>query len=364
MALAALALVGAATAPPGRIPLDPLGVLLLVVPALSVAALPRARLLVLAGTTAALLMYLVRGYPGVVAAVPVLVALYAAVRAGHRRAAGAAVLVALVGGITGQLLVTHATPPAAGLFQNWFLLIGWLVAASVAGEVTRQHRAYLDQVERRARDAEQTREETARRRADEERLRIARELHDSLTHSISVITVQAGVAVHLARKRGAEVPAALLAVQQASGDAMRELRATLEVLRDQDHPTSGLDRLDTLVGHVRQTGLPVTVEISGAPRPLTPAVDLAAYRIIQEALTNATRHAGPATSVVRLDYRDRELAIRVEDDGRGTADAPFAPGLGLTGMRERVTGLGGSLHAGPRLDGGFQVHATLPLEAA
>jgi signal transduction histidine kinase len=211
----------------------------------------------------------------------------------------------------------------------------------------------------------------------EERLRIARELHDSLTHSISVIQVQAGVAVHLARKRGEDVPPALLAIQEAGADAVRELRATLGVLRsEEDGDGSGLSQLDSLVARAQAAGLPVTVTVTGAQRPLAPEVDQAAYRIVQEALTNVGRHAGLAglagggdqvSASVHLHYTPEALSIQVDDDGQGTV-APAGtrssgPGLGLVGMRERVSALGGRLQAGPQDGGGFLVRAELPARA-
>ena len=360
--LAVLILVGAATAPPGRIPLDLAGYLLLGVAAFATAARRRAPVLVVGVTTACLLGYEVRGYPGVIPAVPDLLALYAAVSAGHRRIAAAAIATTLTGGFLGELAFAETRQPASDTFQRWFLLIGWMVAVSMLAEASRQRRAYLGQVEQRATDAERSREEAARRRADEERLRIARELHDSLTHSISIIKVHAGVAVHLARKRDEPVPEALLAIQQASTEAMRELRATLEVLRDDDPAGSGLSRLDTLVDGARSAGLPVTVDVTGPDRALPADVDVTAYRIIQEALTNVSRHAGPATASVQLRYRDDGLTVRVVDDGAGNGGADVVPGVGLRGMRERVAALGGSLHAGPREGGGFSVHAELPVE--
>jgi signal transduction histidine kinase len=297
--------------------------------------------------------------------VPVFFALYAAVKAGHRRAAGAAIAVTLAGGVAGEVAFSGGGQPAPDIFQRWFLLIGWMVASSVMAEVSRQHRAYLDQVEQRAADAERSREENARRRADSERLRIARELHDSLTHSISIIKVQAGVAVHLAHKSDQPVPEALVAIQQASTEAMRELRATLEVLRsDRDSAGSGLDRLDNLIDGARKAGLPVTVTVSGQSRILPAPVDRAAYRIIQEALTNVARHAGQATASVHLDYREDDLTVRIDDDGEGNGDTDTAPGVGLVGMRERVAALGGSLHAAPHQGGaGFTVRAELPLQS-
>ena len=190
------------------------------------------------------------------------------------------------------------------------------------------------------------------------------------------------MAVHLARKRGEEVSPALLAIQEASADAARELRTTLGVLRSEDDgDTSGLSHLDRLTARARGSGLPVTVNVTGVKRTLPPEVDQAAYRIVQEALTNVSRHAGPASAWVHLCYTPDALEIRVDDDGAGTSIAngtsnangngnghsasngPSASNrLGLMGMRERVTALGGRLHAGPRDGGGFQVRAEIPAE--
>ncbi|NEE02163.1 sensor histidine kinase [Phytoactinopolyspora halotolerans] len=243
------------------------------------------------------------------------------------------------------------------------LVAGWVVSALGMTAAYLQWRAYVREVEERAAEAERTREEAALRRAGEERLRIARELHDSLTHNISIIKVQAGVAVHLARKNGEDVPDALLAIQDASSEAARELRSTLEVLRADDDPrTSTLDRVDELAERARAAGVPVKLEIVGNRRTVPGDVDLAAYRIIQEALTNVARHAGPSSSaLVRLEYDAHGLVIRIDDDGVASVDRPSEPGVGLIGMRERVTALGGRLDTGPRDGGGFTVLAELPL---
>jgi signal transduction histidine kinase len=246
--------------------------------------------------------------------------------------------------------------------RGWrrFYAAGWLISAGITLVAARMWQLHLREVEQRAEEAERTRDEAARRKAMAERLRIARELHDSLTHSISVIKVQAGVAVHLARKRGEEVPPALAAIQEASADAARELRATLSVLR-RDHDGSGLDQLPSLTERARAAGQGVTVTVTGSQRRLPPDIDQAAYRIIQEALTNVTRHAGQASACVHLGYGPAALTVQVDDDGTGASAQPAAPGLGLIGMRERVTALGGELHAGPRAGGGFRVRAELPL---
>jgi signal transduction histidine kinase len=161
------------------------------------------------------------------------------------------------------------------------------------------------------------------------------------------------------------VPDSLLAIQEASAEAMRELRATLIVLRDPDgEPAgSGLDRLTGLVDRARSAGLPAAVTISGERRALPSDVDRTAYRIVQEALTNVSRHAGGASAQVEISYRPDGLTVRVDDNGRARPDAPPVPGIGLTGMRERVAALGGHLHTGPRCEGGFTVQAELPVHA-
>jgi len=252
--------------------------------------------------------------------------------------------------------------------QRRFYAAGWVISAGVMAVAAYMWQLHVREVEQRAEEAVRTKDEAARRRAMEERLRIARDLHDSLTHSISVIQVQAGVAVHLAGKRGEQAPPSLLAIQEAATDAARELRTTLSVLRsEEDGEGSGLGQLNHLVGRARAAGLPVTVTVTGAERQLPADVDQAAYRIVQEALTNVSRHAGHACALVHLHYEPDALSVQVDDDGpgarAGTDGRPAGPGLGLLGMRERVAALGGRLSAGPRDGGGFQVRAELPARA-
>ncbi|HEX3493723.1 MAG TPA: sensor histidine kinase [Streptosporangiaceae bacterium] len=258
-----------------------------------------------------------------------------------------------------------------------FHAAAWLISGGLMVVSFATWQRHLRQAEQRAEEAERTRDEAAQRRAMEERLRIARELHDSLTHSISVIQVQAGVAEHLARKRGEDVPPAVQAIREAGADAARELRATLSVLRtplegvgevegvgEAGGPDcSGLAQLDGLLARARAAGLPVTVTITGTERSLPPDVDQAAYRIVQEALTNVSRHAGLAHAAVSLEYLPGTLAVQVDDDGTGDDARPGGPGLGLLGMRERVSELGGCLRAGPQPGGGFRVRAELPARA-
>ncbi len=242
---------------------------------------------------------------------------------------------------------------------------GWLVSGLITVAAFRQWHGRLEEAEERAAEIERTRDQAALRRAAEERLRIARELHDSLTHSISVIKVQAGVATHLARKRGEPVPDALAAIEEAAADASRELRQALTVLRRDDGVAGqGLADLPGLLDRTRSAGIRVTHRSHGLARPLPPEVDLAAYRIVQEALTNVARHAGPnATASVSVTFGDAVLTLQVDDDGESPASDGSTPGLGLIGMRERATGLGGRLTAGSREGGGFRVRAELPLES-
>ncbi|MCW8377514.1 sensor histidine kinase [Streptomyces justiciae] len=306
---------------------------------------------VLAVATASGAAYVLHAHPGPPAALPVIAASHVSARVGHRAWA------AVAGGVF--LVAYLATGPTTRqIVEQAALLMGWFLCAVVTGLADRNWQAYLRQTEQRALEAERTREEVALRRAGEERLRIARELHDSLTHSISIVKLQAGVAVHLARKRGEEVPEALLAIQEASGEAMRELRATLEVLRT-DEPT-GTPAL--LVERARAAGLAVELTLEGEEKPLAATVDRAVYRIVQEALTNAARHAGPAKVGVRLAYGEECVTVLVEDDGNADPSRPVTPGIGLRGMHERVTALGGTLRAAPRAEGGFSVRAELPLE--
>ncbi|MFD7324774.1 sensor histidine kinase [Streptomyces sp. NPDC059875] len=333
-----------------------LGYVLLAVGGLALAAGRRAPVAVLAVTGLCAVGYQAAGFD--VAAVAFLFAVYAAMRAGHRIVT-VAVSVAVLATLPLAALASglHDTGEAFAQARG-ALEIAWLIAAGAAGEALRQ-------AEQRADEAERTREETARRRADEERLHIARELHDSLTHQISVIKVQSEVAVHVARKRGEPVPAALLAIREAGREASRELRATLEALRDDDTtPPHGLDHIPELVERAGKTGLQATLTIQGQQHDVPAAVGRTLYRIVQESLTNIARHADATTASVHIDYRPDAVALQIDDNGKATPDPAPVPGIGLLGMRERVTALGGRLRAAPRGEGGFTVQAELPVERA
>lgn len=338
---------------PGTGP-DLLGYALLAVGGLALAARRRAPVVVLAVTGLCAVGYQSAGFD--VLTVAYLVAVYAAVRAGHLALAVIASATLLVALQLTALVLRDGPVGEVSVQARSTLELAWLVAAFAAGEAVRQ-------AEQRAEEAERTREETARRRADEERLHIARELHDSLTHQISVIKVQSEVAVHVARRRGETVPETLLAIQEAGREASRELRATLEALRDDDTaPPRGLADVPELVERAGRTGLEATLTVEGQRHDVPAAVGRTAYRIVQESLTNIVRHAAATTASVRIDYRPDALALRIDDDGKATPGTAPMPGVGLIGMRERVTALGGFLRAEPRGEGGFSVRAELPVE--
>ncbi len=274
--------------------------------------------------------------------------------------------------VIGTTLTVNALTNPDG-FTELVRITGWVVAVLFLGLDVRYYRQYVAAIVERAERAERTREEEARRRVAEERLRMARDLHDLLAHSITLIGVQTSVAAHVLaadpdRLDRAAVAKALDDIAGTCRTARGELRATLEVLRDggpEDArgPLAGLDGLPDLVGTARLAGARVEHRVRVA-EPVPPAVGAAAYRVVQEALTNVVRHAGPEP-LVRVDVSDRDgvLHIGVTDDGTGP-DPAGTPGFGLVGMRERARSVGGTLEAGPREGGGFRVTAVLPLTDA
>ncbi|WP_460349071.1 sensor histidine kinase [Actinoallomurus acanthiterrae] len=253
---------------------------------------------------------------------------------------------------------------------NAILFIGvwWL------GRSLRLRRAYLDELEARARRLERAREADSRAARTEERSRIARELHDVVAHHVSVMTVQAGAARRILERDPDAVRDALTTIEQMGRTALGEMRRVVGVLRTEAEPVRGelspqpgVSDVGELVDHLRETGMQVQLWIEGESRSLSPGVDLAAFRLIQEALTNTLKHAGPqARAWVRIHFTDRHLTVEVEDDGRGLAaglgQSNGSRGHGLVGMRERVALYGGDLRIGPRSGGGFEVRARFPLE--
>jgi signal transduction histidine kinase len=340
-----------------RLSLDLLSYLLLAVGPVALLWRWRSPAGVLAVVMGACVLYFALGYPYGPAWLALIVALWTAVTGGARRAAWVTTFVGLAVYFTLAAVVGRVEPinPATVAAHTSSLLLVLAVAElAMAG---RQRRLAADR----------TRAEEDRRRAGEERMRIARELHDVLAHNISLINVQAGVALHLMDEQPGQSRSALVAIKQASNDALGELRSVLDVLRQGDEapprsPASGLAHLDSLVSGAGATGLEVRTRVEGTPRPLSAGTDLAAYRIIQEALTNVTRHAGPATASVLVRYTKDGLTVQVDDDGRGPSSPNGTGGNGILGMRERVAALGGDLDAGPRPGGGFRVLAHLPLD--
>jgi signal transduction histidine kinase len=249
---------------------------------------------------------------------------------------------------------------AIAIFDALPFLLAWPL-----GTMMRRLREYRAALEERNRQLDQEREVNARRAVLEERVRIARELHDVVAHHVSVMGVQAGVARRLFDRDPTEAVAAIGSVETASRQAIADLQQLVGVLRRQEEgddlaPQPSLGRLPELVEHMRQAGLPVELTVQGRRAPLPAGVELSAYRIIQEALTNTLRHAGPAHAGVTVRYGDASVEVEVVDDGQGPPSGRLRTGSkGLVGMRERVSLYGGRLDAGPRPGGGFRVHAVL-----
>jgi signal transduction histidine kinase len=351
-----------------------LGYALALLHTLPLAARRRFPLAVLATCVASGLAFATLDLPPVFLGVAILVAVYSVAAYGDRWVSLAGLAAAAAGSAAIQL-----TP---GRFQ-WptpvtnTLIIG---AAWLLGHFAYNYRAYAarleertTELEERTTELEQAREELARRAVTEERLRLARELHDVVAHAMSVIAVQSGVGAHVADTQPHEAAKALAAIEVTSRAALEELRRLLGVLRRDSEPQGdltpvpGLADLDGLLAEVAKAGLAVRLRVEGTPSQLPAGVDLSAYRIVQEALTNVVKHAGPARAQVVVGYRDHDVTVEVTDDGRGvgasTGDGQAMVGHGLIGMRERVAAFGGDLEVGPRPDGGFRVAARLPLAA-
>jgi signal transduction histidine kinase len=317
---------------------------LVILAAGSLAARRRHPVAVLAVVFGATLVYFALGYDQGPIWVTLIVAYVTAIVHGHRRAAW---ITAAVGfAIFPWLDYLLRDRPAPSL-PSLAALAAWLLVLGGVGESIRIRRE-------RAAEATRIREEEARRRASEERLRIARELHDALGHHISLINVQSGVALHLNEELPEQTRSSLSAIREASKEALTELRSVLDILRQEGEraprsPTSTLEKLDDLVAQAGAAGLEVRTETDGQIRPLPFGVDVAAFRMVQEALTNVARHAGSATASVRLTYGERDLTVQVDDDGRGPQrEGAPGSGKGIAGMRERVAALGGDLEAGHR----------------
>jgi signal transduction histidine kinase len=343
----------------------------------------RAPVAALAAFTLAFLVYQIAGLPSTFwYANAWVVAAYSAGAYGRGRwrdpvriVSSVALIVTLV---YGSVVVPAPGIAAGGTFGNLLVLVA--NAAIVVwvwpfGDAIRQRREREDDLMERTRQLERERELGAQRAVLAERVRIARELHDVLAHHVSLMGVQAGAARRVLSSRPDQVEPALRSIEAASREAVRELHRLLGFLRrDAEErslaPQPSLDQIEALLEHMREAGLPVTLLVEGTERPLPAAVDLSAYRIIQEALTNTLRHAGATSASVRLRYGEQSLRLMVSDDGHGpiaAAHRPGSPHNGLLGMRERTALLGGRLTAGPGGGGGgggggFVVDATLPFD--
>jgi signal transduction histidine kinase len=350
---------------------EPFSLLLMVLGAAALVLRRRRPRAVLAVTCGLSLLELTTGEPRAPVAMAAVIALYTVAARTDRPTTWRIGLLTMAG-LTGVAMLAGPLPWYA---QENIGIFAWTGMAAAAGDAVRSRRAFIHAMRERAERAERTREEEARRRVAEERLRIARDLHDVVAHHIALVNVQAGVAAHVMDKRPDQAKEALAHVRDASRSALNELRATVGLLRqsgDPEAPTEpapGLAVLDELVDTFRHAGLPVTVilQLGGGEGPLPAAVDLAAYRVIQEALTNVRKHAGPQAraevSVVRV---GASVEVTVLDDGGAGADPSAEPadpggGHGLLGMRERAGALGGSCVTGPRYGGGYRVHAVLPV---
>jgi signal transduction histidine kinase len=331
--------------------------LLVLVSALVLIWRRRAPVAVLAVSLAAVVAYTCLGYVNGAAMLNPIAALYAvAVACPILWAIGLSLVT-----MTALMAASAAFDPLGAIGGGFLVIPGLVAAALVLGLWVASRHAY----------ARHEREEQARRAVDAERLRIARELHDVVAHTMATINVQAGVAGHVIESQPEQAAQALEAIKQASKEGLRELRGILNVLRqaDEHEDTAPVPRLAQLAGLIEGTeraGLPTTLTVHGDPRPMSPTVEIAAYRIVQESLTNALRHAGASAATVTLSYGHPDLRLEITDDGRGLSGGrrSHGTGHGIAGMRERAAAARGTLEAGPLPGGGFRVSARLPLSGS
>ena len=346
-----------------------LGYLLLIASGAVVVLRRRFPVAVFAVTAVASLIYYTLDFPDGPGWLGLFVALYSLTAYGDGRRSVAIAGVGITVLAAAWLAAAADIEPRAAI--GWvFFRIGASVMSAALGESVRTRRVIAADAVERAELAERTREEEARARVDEERLRIAREVHDTVAHAIAIINVQSGVTAHLLDKRPERTREALELIEKTSSQALHEMRSILGVLRDDDDgraPHPGLGQIDELFVKARRAGLDIVLEAASATPALPSAVDSAAYRILQESITNVIRHVGPTQVTVGLDYAADTLELSVTNErGNTTRDGatPAVPGRGILGMRERCQLLGGDLDAGPAPDGGFVVTARLPFAPA
>lgn len=318
-------------------------------------------------STLLLIVYHALDYPEIRSAAPLAVALYTAARAGHLRAVVVVVAGLALGGLA-WLTLGKGESVVSALGTQRLVEILLVATLLLLAETLRTREALMAEVAERLRRTEAEREREAERRVELERLRIARELHDVLAHTIAVIGVQAGVAAEALADAPEQTRAALRTIREKSREATTEIRAAVGVLRAPEGeapraPAPRLAQLEELVEMAAAAQLQVELLVTGAARPLPAAVDLTAYRIVQESLTNVIRHAGAREATVSIEYERDAVVVEIDDDGHGATNGnPSATeGHGLAGMRERAAALGGGLEAGPASNGsGFRVRAWLP----
>ena len=321
---------------------------------------PHLTLLVNATTGVA---FILLGYPAVFLGIAILVALYSVASFSPRRislpALARTVIVMGIG-----LSIDSQRPDLGTIFGNAAVLAAiWFM-----GDSHRERRIYVERLEERTQELEQAREELARSAVAEERLRIARELHDVLAHSLGMIAVQSGVGAHVIESRPKEAERSLRSIEQASKSARAEVRRMLGLLRSTDDPAAttpspGLAELASLVDEVSRTGLNVALQMDDWERSIPEGVQLTIYRIVQEALTNVVKHAGATTARVNVTFSPDVVRLQVVDDGTAKSNGAL-PGHGVVGMRERAAMHGGSLQAEALPERGFKVSATIPIEAS
>jgi signal transduction histidine kinase len=351
---------GAARAQPDRRPLDLLAFVLLLSGPAALALMTRARVPAVTVTVGvATAAYLVLGYPYGPVVLSLVVALVAAVLTGHR-------LVAWL--VAGGVLLAHGLATALDPDRGWSwaaatATLAWALLVLALAEVGRVRRE-------RALSHRRALAEQRRRRAGEDRLRIAQELHDVVAHHMSLINVQASVALHLRGTHPEQVDEALRVIKGASKEALVELRSLIEVLREGDgpaprHPAASLAALDDLVERTRYAGLDLTTHVTGTPEPLPPGVELAAYRVVQESVTNVVRHSGADRAEITVEHRPGRLVVTVDDDGSGAGDpGALTEGNGIRGMRERAAPLRGEVRLERSPLGGLRVVASFPTAVA
>jgi len=356
-----------------------LGYLLLIGTGLVLAVRHRWPVAVFGAAALASLTYYAVGFSDGPGWIALFISLYTLTAYGDGRRTPALAGVGITVLATGWLVAASGVVPRAAIGWVFFRIAASVMAAAL-GESVRSRRVVADEALERARQAERTREDEARSRVDGERLRIAREVHDTVAHAIAIINVQAGVTAYLLDKKPEGARDALVIIEQTSAQALHEMRAVLGVLRDGDNgrvPYPGLAQAEELAAMAREAGLDVELDVSAPAAPLPSAVDHTVYRILQESITNVIRHVGPTRVTVALDCAADVLQVRVTDEGSRELPGQGAPerqspartvhggstqaGRGIVGMRERCWLLGGQLTAGPRPYGGYEVTARLPL---